>query len=551
MTEETLNSNSFYAFNAIRTAVAVIDATGKILFINTTLQKMLPADTNAPVSILDLLQDARLAEGLSEHIQSTNKEAYFFSVNIRQLTVHFQVTKSGEYYVCNGQSENDIETFYQLQVSSRKKMLEIKSKLLAICMMDKTDFNLTLEIILQTAVEVLNCERISFWLVNEDKDEIICEKLFILSEQSFNTTAVGTSITKKDEWESYFEYINKEYAFIMADDISTHPATKDFNETYSKPNNIKSLLDVPVWHNNQLYGIICAEVVGAKKRWHLEDAQFMLSLSDSVALSMQTKERFIAETQLKELNTKLQRSNSDLEHFASVAAHDMKSPLRSIVGFLSLLKKNHEHKLDDSAKEYIDYTLQNATHLSKLISELLAYSKIEQKTSAPVNIDTAELIQQIQKEQADFIKERKGEIAISGTLPQLFIQRNLLYQLFSNIMHNAIKYSHTESTPKLEINYTVDKIYHHFSFADNGIGVDDQYAEKIFSLFGRLHSLEEFDGTGIGLATCKKIIELFKGKITYQRRKNPEGSIFIISIPVEYSLSETKSNSAAKKENAV
>jgi light-regulated signal transduction histidine kinase (bacteriophytochrome) len=337
----------------------------------------------------------------------------------------------------------------------------------------------------------------------------------------------------------------------MADDISTHPATKDFNETYSKPNNIKSLLDVPVWHNNQLYGIICAEVVGAKKRWHLEDAQFMLSLSDSVALSMQTKERFIAETQLKELNTKLQRSNSDLEHFASVAAHDMKSPLRSIVGFLSLLKKNHEHKLDDSAKEYIDYTLQNATHLSKLISELLAYSKIEQKTSAPVNIDTAELIQQIQKEQADFIKERKGEIAISGTLPQLFIQRNLLYQLFSNIMHNAIKYSHTESTPKLEINYTVDKIYHHFSFADNGIGVDDQYAEKIFSLFGRLHSLEEFDGTGIGLATCKKIIEFFKGKITYQRRKNPEGSIFIISIPVQYSLSETKSNSAAKKENAV
>ncbi len=551
MPEQSLNSSSFHAFNAIRNAIAVIDVTGKILFINTTLQKMLPAGADAPASILDLLHDTRLAEGLSDHIQSTNKEAYFFSANIRQQTVHFQVTKSGEYYVCSGQSENEIETFYQLQVSSRKKMLEIKSKLLAICMMDKTDFETALEIILRTAADVLNCQRVSFWLVNKAQNEIKCQKLFVLSNNGFDAEAIGITIAKKNEWESYFEYINKEYAFIMADDISAHPATKDFNESYSKPNNIKSLLDVPVWHNNHLYGIICAEAVDTKKRWQLEDAQFMLSISDSVALCLQTKERFNAENELKEVNIKLQRSNSDLEHFASVAAHDMKSPLRSIVGFLSLLKKNHEDKLDDSAKEYIEFTLQNATHLSKLISELLAYSKIEQKTSAPVNVDTAELVQQILKEQADFIKERKGEVVISGTLPQLHIQRNLLYQLFSNIMHNAIKYSHTESAPKLEINYTADKVYHHFSFADNGIGVDDQYAEKIFSLFGRLHSLEEFDGTGIGLATCKKIIELFKGKITYQRRKNPEGSIFIISIPVEYSLTETKSNSTTKKQNVV
>jgi nitrogen-specific signal transduction histidine kinase len=504
MPTETINSNSFPAFNAIKNAIAVIDATGKILFINTALQKMLPANTNAPESILDLLHDTRLAEGLSDHIQSTNKEAYVFSANIRQQTVHFQVTKSGDYYVCNGQSENDIETVYQLQISSRKKMLEIKSKLLAICMMDKTDFNTALEIILKTAAGILNCERVSFWQVNEAQNEITCEKLFDLGNQNFSAEAEGITITKKDDWESYFDYINKEYAFIMADDISTHPATKDFNDTYSKPNNIKSLLDVPVWHNNHLYGIICAEAVSNKKRWQLEDAQFMLSLSDSVALCLQTKERFNAESELKEVNLKLQRSNSDLEHFASVAAHDMKSPLRSIVGFLSLLKKNHEDKLDDTAKEYIDFTLQNATHLSKLISELLAYSKIEQKTSAPVNVDTAELIQQILNEQADFIKDRKGEVTISGTLPELHIQRNLLYQLFSNIVHNAIKYSHTDSPPKLEINYTADKVYHHFSFADNGIGVDDQYAEKIFSLFGRLHSLEEFDGTGIGLATCKK-----------------------------------------------
>lgn len=547
MTEQSLNSNSFHAFNAIKNAIAVIDATGKILFINTTLQKMLPADAGALVSILDLLQDTRLAEGLSDHIQSTNKEAYLFSANICQQTVHFQVTKSGEYYVCSGQSENDIEIFYQLQVSSRKKMFEIKNRLLTICMMDKTDFDSALEIILKTAADVLNCQRVSFWLVNKAHNEIKCEKLFALSNNGFDDKAIGITFSKKNEWENYFEYINKEYAFIMADDISTHPATKDFNEIYSKPNNIKSLIDVPVWHNNHLYGIICAETVATKKQWQLEDAQFMLSVSDSVALCLQTKERFSAENELKEVNIKLQRSNSDLEHFASVAAHDMKSPLRSIVGFISLLKKNYEEKLDDSAKEYIEYTLQNATHLSKLISELLAYSKIEQKISAPVNVNTAELVQQILKEQDDFIKERKGEVAISDTLPHLHIQRNLLYQLFSNIIHNAIKYSHIENAPKLEISYIVDKVYHHFSFADNGIGIDDQYAEKIFSLFGRLHSLDEFDGTGIGLATCKKIIEIFKGKITHQRRKNPEGSIFIISIPVEYSLAEIKNSTTAKK----
>lgn len=522
----------FSAYNAVNNAVLVLNKEGRVLFANKAIHHVLPED-NALVTIFDLLQDQRLSEGLREHIQQSGKTEYVFSGLIKGVVYYFNVTEWQSYYVCNGQSETEIEALYQKQISSRKKMLDIKAKLLWLSMMDKEDFDFAVENILKVACDILTCERVSYWEVSPAADKICCQKLYLRSAKALAEKTEIQEVTKQ-QVPAYFECIAKEYAFILAEDIEAHPATAGFTEHYSKPLNIKSLLDVPVWHNGKLHGIICAEQVGVKKHWHLEDVQFLLSISDNVSMCLQTRERLQAELKLKELNLKLRRSNTDLEHFASVAAHDMKSPLRSIVSYLQLIKRQHADTLGSAGVGYLDYTMQNATHLTQLINDLLSYSKLEQQVGDAVPVDINDMIQRICTEQDAYNKERNGTIIVADKLPVLKINNNMLYRLFANIMHNAIKYSTNNIPPVLEIGYKQDDNFHYFEFADNGIGIDDQYAEKIFSLFGRLHSLNEFDGTGIGLATCKKIAELFGGKILYKRRANPEGSIFTVLIPIEY-----------------
>lgn len=523
----------FSTFNALSTNIIVLNAEGKVLFANNAISHVLPEGDNE-VTIFDLLQDHRLAEGLTEHIQKANKDEYVFTGLIKGNVYHFHVTKWNGYYICNGQSEDEIEQLYKLQVSSRKKMLEIKTKLLSICMLDKSEFDKALEQILASASEILNCERVSFWLVNEMRDRINCYMLYLHSLKGIAPKIDVAELTSTQS-PAYFEHINREYAFVMADDIETHPATADFTESYSRPLNIKSLLDVPVWHNGRLYGIICCEQVGIRKKWQLEDVQFLLSLSDSTALCLQTRDRLETEKRLHETNQKLKRSNTDLEHFATVAAHDLKSPLRTMVSFLSLLKKQHSESLHDDAKEYVDYTMKNASHLTLLINDLLAYSKLEQQMGDMEDVEVQDLINQIGMDEAEFIAAKQGKIIVAKGLPILHINRNMLYRLFGNIVHNAIKYNNDDIAPVLEIGYRADSNFHYFEFADNGIGVDDEHAEKIFSLFGRLHGLDKYDGTGIGLAACKKIAELFGGKIIYKRRTNPAGSIFTVLLPLEYS----------------
>lgn len=523
---------NFDLFNSLRNSVMVLTIDGRIVFANKAFQHIVTPGGNN-ISIFDLLEDHRLVESLKNHMQVTSRKEFYFSAVIKEHLYRFDVTRLGEYFICNGHSENEIESMYQLQVLSQKKMLDIKSRLLSISMLDKSDFDKTIETILATASEILDCERISFWDVNDAIDTITCRKLFLQKLKGLAPDIAVKELTRKQS-PAYFDHVNKEYAFIMADDIATHPATKEFYESYSKPLNLRSLLDVPVWHNGRLTAIICCEQVGLRKRWKLEDIQFMLSLADNAALAMQTRDRMATEKLLHETNYKLERSNADLENFAAVAAHDLKSPLRSMVSFLSLLKKNHSNLLDESGKEYIDFTLQNATHLTNLINDLLAYSKLEQTIGETAEVNVGELIADILKDQQDFINERNAQVVLKGDMPTLHIYRSLLYQLFSNIIHNAIKYSHTHQPPLLEITVSNDTRYYHFEFADNGIGVDDQYAEKIFSLFHRLHSAEQYDGTGIGLATCKKIAELFGGKINYRRRQNPEGSIFTVLLPATF-----------------
>ncbi len=223
------------------------------------------------------------------------------------------------------------------------------------------------------------------------------------------------------------------------------------------------------------------------------------------------------ERHLKALNLSLNQraeqltaTNAELEQFAYIASHDLQEPLRMITGFLTQLDKKYKEHLDDRAKQYINFAVDGANRMRMIILDLLEYSKIGRKEYDLDWVNMNELVQDLVQKN---IWREEGVEIIWNDLPNIYGAKLPLYQVMQNLISNAIKYRKNDETPKIVISATDKHSHWQFTVADNGIGIEKQYFDKIFVLFQRLHHKEEYSGTGIGLAICKKIIENHKGKI--------------------------------------
>ena len=221
-------------------------------------------------------------------------------------------------------------------------------------------------------------------------------------------------------------------------------------------------------------------------------------------------------------------SNNNLEKFAYVASHDLQEPLRMVTGFLKLLENKYKSTLDDTANKYIYYAVDGADRMKNLIKDLLEYSSISTSKDLTSNTNMNEIVAEVIKVFAAKITEQHA-IINAGQLPTLpGSLASRLFQLMQNLISNALKY-HGRAAPEISIE-AIEKYDHWlFSVSDNGIGIDPVYAEKIFIIFQRLHSKDEFSGTGIGLSICKKIVEMHGGKI-WVTPNLPSGSIFYFTI---------------------
>lgn len=232
--------------------------------------------------------------------------------------------------------------------------------------------------------------------------------------------------------------------------------------------------------------------------------------------------------QLEQQKSKLVESNNDLKMFASIASHDMRAPLRTIASFMTLLAKKNESKFDDKDREYLSFAVNGARHLENMIEDLLAYSKLDKDLGAPSLVDlnkTAETIEQILKV---YITERNAVLSI-GKLPHIMGHSNLITQLIQNIVNNGLKYNKS-ATPTVSVSDVSNDNEIIIAIADNGIGIPEDLREKAFKMFSRLHTASEFEGSGIGLATCKKIMDFYRGKIRVEHGIEG-GSIFYLSFP--------------------
>ncbi len=236
-----------------------------------------------------------------------------------------------------------------------------------------------------------------------------------------------------------------------------------------------------------------------------------------------------AETErlLLELNEELLRSNKDLESFAYAASHDLQEPLRMVTNFTQLLEKNYSRVLDERGLEYIHFASEGAKRMYDLLNGLLDYSRIHKRGGAFNRVDMNNIVDSVKKN-LSLIIENKKAVVKSRTLPVLFADESQMIQLFQNLISNSIKFS--IRNPQVYISCRTEKNQYIFSVKDKGIGIEPEYFDRIFQIFQRLHVRNKYEGTGIGLAICKRIVERHGGKI-WVRSECGNGSTFFVSLP--------------------
>jgi signal transduction histidine kinase len=220
---------------------------------------------------------------------------------------------------------------------------------------------------------------------------------------------------------------------------------------------------------------------------------------------------------LRQRTQELARSNADLEEFAYVVSHDLKEPLRSVSGFVELLNRRYREQLDPTARGYIDRSLAGAERMKALIDDLLLYARTSTGPRTLQRVDTSAVVQDVLSALAKSIREAEARVEV-GSLPVIQAEPPQIARLFQNLIANAIKFRRDEP-PVIRISAEVepgarpDEEAWRFSVQDNGIGIESQYAERVFQVFKRLHAQDEYPGTGIGLSICKKIAERHGGRI--------------------------------------
>jgi len=245
----------------------------------------------------------------------------------------------------------------------------------------------------------------------------------------------------------------------------------------------------------------------------------------------------IEQDKLKERTSELQtaigemtRSNKELQQFAYVCSHDLQEPLRAVVGFLQLLDRRYRGKLDEKADQWITHSVEGANRMQVLITDLLTLSRVESLGIAPRPTEASEALKEAQENLSTLIAESNAVITIKGNLPKVMADRTQLMQLFQNLIANAIKFRGLEE-PRVEISATFDSEANQWLFAvrDNGIGFDMEHAQRIFTIFQRLHTRTEYAGTGIGLAICKKIVERL-GERIWAESQLGKGATFFFTL---------------------
>jgi len=392
------------------------------------------------------------------------------------------------------------------------------------------------------------------FLLLKYSDELLVEgEININSGETIVRQSIPLNETK-DIAVGVVNYANRTLKNVVLDDAAQKSIFSD--EPYIKKHNIKSILCIPILRASKLVGILYLENNLTPGAFTPQRQEILKLLSAQAAISLENallynelyetynelkktekeleKHRDHLEELVKERTLKLEqtlsalkRSNEGLEQFAYVASHDLREPLRTIISFTQLLSKRYKDKLDDEANEFIRFSVEGAQRMNELISDLLTYSRVGTQGISFKLTNCEELLGKVILNLQAFIQEKGAKIKYKN-LPTVKGDRHQLIQLFQNLIGNAIKF-HGEKSPRIHISAQKEENKWVFSVKDNGIGMDPKYFSRIFQIFQRLHTREEYSGSGIGLAICQKIVERHGGKIWVESEVG-KGSTFYFTI---------------------
>ncbi|MFG2430713.1 CHASE3 domain-containing protein [Streptomyces sp. NPDC048590] len=237
------------------------------------------------------------------------------------------------------------------------------------------------------------------------------------------------------------------------------------------------------------------------------------------------------ETLLSEQTAELRRSNSELEQFAYVASHDLQEPLRKVASFCQLLEKRYGDELDDRGRQYIDFAVDGAKRMQVLINDLLTFSRVGrvQQSWKPVDLDAS--LDRALSNLTLAVEDSGATVVRDAPLPELLGEATSLTMVWQNLIGNAIKFRRDDVPCRITVGCVQEGENWHLSVADNGIGIAPEFADKVFIIFQRLHARDEYEGTGIGLSLCRKIIEFHGGRIWLDPEPS-EGTLIHFTLPV-------------------
>ena len=427
--------------------------------------------------------------------------------------------------------------------------------------------SLNLEQILQTTVEEvrqwLDSDRVLIYRFHPDWSGVVMVESVAQSQWSI----VGNTITDpcfEEHWvETYADGGVTSIENIHQGNLS--PCHVEFLTQYR----VQANLVVPILlsrniqdsslPDTELWGLLIAHECDQTRKWQPTEIDFLQKLATQVAIAikqailfeqLQATNQALAESkadlelkvnertqelksvnhQLTKLNQELTRSNQELEQFAYIVSHDLREPLRMVTSFTQLLGQRYAGHLDADADQIIGFAVDGATRMEELINDLLAYSRVSNGDQVLELVNTEAILDRALSNLSLSIKETNTRI-LCESLPPVMGNTTLLIQLWQNLIANSIKYRSAKS-PLIEIGITPEFQQYLFWVKDNGIGINPKYSDRIFQIFQRLHTRQEYPGTGTGLAICQKIVEYHGGKIWVESELG-NGATFYFTLPSE------------------
>ncbi len=308
---------------------------------------------------------------------------------------------------------------------------------------------------------------------------------------------------------------------LLVNELQADPRLR--SRTWAEVNGLVSFLGAPLLVRGHLVGVLS---VYGQASLEEETLATLATVADAVAQGL---ERRRAELSLQEHARELARSNEELQQFAYVASHDLQEPLRMVASYTQLLARRYKGKLDTDADEFISYAVDGVNRMQRLIQDLLAYSRVGTRGHEFKPLDSGQALGKALANLKALVDETGATLVIQGKLPQVMADETQLTQLFQNLVGNALKFR-GKTPPRVLVEAELQGTEWRFTVEDNGIGIEPQYYERIFVIFQRLHGKEEYPGTGIGLAICKKIVERHGGRIGLDSQPG-QGTTFWFTLP--------------------